>query len=133
MEGSLGLLLFKKGNSVEPITEIMMDTNIGNYTKPDYIIALYENDLVGKMRVPGTLGDMIKIKLGPEDYPKCVSSTVKNLMDNCSICMDKMEEGDKLFCGHIFHEDCIREWLTKESVKCPVCQTDVRGFLYGLD
>lgn len=29
-------------------------------------------------------------------------------------------------CGHIFHRDCVTEWLTGCSVNCPVCHADVR-------
>ena len=49
--------------------------------------------------------------------------------DPCSICMDNYEELQKvtyLPCGHYFHTDCIRSWLTKGNVTCPLCKHDAR-------
>ena len=31
----------------------------------------------------------------------------------------------KLKCGHIFKEECIKEWLSESSNKCPVCREEV--------
>jgi hypothetical protein len=56
-------------------------------------------------------------------------------MDECSICLvsltNKSEE--KLYtttCGHVFHIDCIHNWL-KSSDNCPYCRKiliEVSGF-----
>ncbi len=46
----------------------------------------------------------------------------------CIICTDAFKEGDlvsKTRCGHLFHDDCLRPWLLNQSVKCPVCRTEV--------
>ena len=51
--------------------------------------------------------------------------------DNCTICLEPLEEYDylKIFaikdgneygCGHVFHKKCIRKWLEKASA-CPLC------------
>ena len=44
--------------------------------------------------------------------------------DSCSICLCEFENGDMLtkipICGHIFHYDCISQWLSKSSTKCPL-------------
>ena len=29
-------------------------------------------------------------------------------------------------CGHSFHRECISDWLTTFSTRCPVCDSDVR-------
>ena len=42
------------------------------------------------------------------------------------ICMENFEENEKvkqLYCGHIFHGDCIDKWLEKEK-KCPFCKAE---------
>lgn len=46
----------------------------------------------------------------------------------CSICYDNAKEGDqlnKLPCSHIFHIDCVKEWLAKEKV-CPMCKQEIK-------
>ena len=29
-------------------------------------------------------------------------------------------------CGHVFHRECISDWLTTFSTRCPVCDSDIR-------
>jgi hypothetical protein len=48
---------------------------------------------------------------------------------SCSICIETYNQDDgliKLKCNHIFHNDCIKPWLTSKSTKCPVCRRDQR-------
>jgi hypothetical protein len=47
--------------------------------------------------------------------------------ENCTICLSDYEEGETLRtlpCFHIFHKDCIDDWL-KQSKVCPVCKYQV--------
>tara|TARA_Y100000816_G_C26107484_1_gene589056 strand:- start:5182 stop:6045 length:864 start_codon:yes stop_codon:yes gene_type:complete len=66
------------------------------------------------------------------------SSNLKNKSPNlklyklvkptCSICLDEIEIKDGLkirSCGHIFHKDCISEWVDKRN-NCPLCRTVVK-------
>jgi hypothetical protein len=42
----------------------------------------------------------------------------------CSICLEQFKRGERvceLPCKHIFHDDCVREWLSREAT-CPVCR-----------
>lgn len=53
-----------------------------------------------------------------------IISTDDLLIDECSICLDKYIKNDKvsdLNCGHIFHKDCIKIWLSKNNT-CPQCR-----------
>jgi len=49
--------------------------------------------------------------------------------EECSICLESYQEKDKivqLTCTHIFHKDCIREWLQNKQNNCPLCRLPVR-------
>jgi hypothetical protein len=54
--------------------------------------------------------------------------------NECAICNGEYNVGDtlgRLTCGHHFHLSCIREWLLEKSVKCPMCNLDLREHLGG--
>jgi hypothetical protein len=45
----------------------------------------------------------------------------------CSICYNNIKEEEqinRLPCKHIYHVDCIHEWLVKERV-CPMCKQEI--------
>lgn len=51
----------------------------------------------------------------------------KNESNECSICLDELVLGSpalRIPCGHLFHEDCIEDWL-KKSNECPVCRFEL--------
>jgi len=42
----------------------------------------------------------------------------------CTICLAEIENGDRvgvLPCTHIFHVDCLQQWITRKNA-CPLCQ-----------
>lgn len=46
----------------------------------------------------------------------------------CSICLDKIKPKDAVgikHCKHIFHKDCIKEWVNLRN-NCPICRTVVK-------
>jgi hypothetical protein len=45
----------------------------------------------------------------------------------CIICMEEFEKNENvklLPCGHIFHDNCIKEWLLKQK-SCPFCKSEI--------
>ncbi len=54
-----------------------------------------------------------------------MTSSNSQFGDECSICNeeDHFEESKVLFCGHKFHEGCIRTWFGAKKT-CPVCRAD---------
>ncbi|KAJ1533256.1 hypothetical protein HK096_005468, partial [Nowakowskiella sp. JEL0078] len=47
----------------------------------------------------------------------------------CAVCIEDFVNGDVLrvlACSHVFHRECIDNWLTTRSVLCPLCRLDVR-------
>jgi hypothetical protein len=54
------------------------------------------------------------------------SSACKEKYDNCSICIEKLQDEDivrELKCHHLFHKDCIDHWLD-DNIKCPLCRKE---------
>ena len=46
---------------------------------------------------------------------------------SCPICLEEFKESKnirKLKCKHIFHKNCIKEWLEKENT-CPNCRKNI--------
>jgi hypothetical protein len=46
----------------------------------------------------------------------------------CSVCLAEFEEADvvkRLPCSHIFHAECLDEWLSRDHVSCPYCRRDL--------
>jgi len=82
----------------------------------------------------------VKVTLTKQQFDKLFSETVKennkqNYESECNICMDEYKLEDvvvKLGCKHVFHKDCICNWLCNERVTCPVCRTDTRDDLNGV-
>ncbi|CAD8068476.1 unnamed protein product [Paramecium sonneborni] len=50
----------------------------------------------------------------------------KQINDCCTICLE--DSGNpveiELECSHVFHQECISEWLSREK-HCPVCKRDI--------
>ena len=61
-----------------------------------------------------------------ENFPREVLN--QNLEDQCTICICPMEAGETITklspCGHIFHLDCVRNWLAKQKV-CSLCKQEI--------
>jgi len=57
-----------------------------------------------------------------------VSRTSRAVSQSCHICLETFEDDDAvtpLLCGHVFHENCISEWLRRSNV-CPLrCEDHV--------
>ena len=52
----------------------------------------------------------------------------KEMNEKCTICMDDMKEDDEYYnltCKHIFHIDCIKEYLLNYNHQCPLCKEEI--------
>ena len=55
--------------------------------------------------------------------------TKEDHAETCAICVDDFKEKvevRELPCGHIFHPECIDEWLSNYSSMCPLCKDNLR-------
>jgi len=51
-----------------------------------------------------------------------------NGLIKCTVCQFEFNIGDdlrKLSCSHIYHKNCVDEWLLNEK-KCPICNIEVK-------
>eukprot|EP00931_Biecheleriopsis_adriatica_P022684 TRINITY_DN14510_c0_g2_i1.p1 TRINITY_DN14510_c0_g2~~TRINITY_DN14510_c0_g2_i1.p1 ORF type:complete len:383 (+),score=88.21 TRINITY_DN14510_c0_g2_i1:95-1150(+) len=78
----------------------------------------------GKKVAPGvsasTLRNLPRVKVTAYDI-------AANESPECSICLDDLVIGEsalRLPCGHLFHEECVKDWL-KKSNECPVCRWEL--------
>lgn len=80
---------------------------------------------------PPTMED-VKLVIKPdvlEQIPKSkyseLDDKIKSMNVSCTICQDEFNKEDIvriLPCEHIYHPDCIDDWLKEHSYKCPCCR-----------
>ena len=93
------------------------------------------NEQIMKEICAGTDGHGIMNKIFEGDSKKSIMNNKinqitqvyyrMNKFDNfeCSICFDLFKENEllkQLKCNHIFHKECLSQWLLNEN-KCPIC------------
>jgi len=67
----------------------------------------------------------------PDGSPQPPSDDDNNTTTCCPICIQDIKVGDRVChskrknCHHMFHLDCILEWLGTGSTLCPYCRRDI--------
>lgn len=59
-----------------------------------------------------------------------ITGTDRDSPDQCSICSEAVDPSTLAIinqCNHGYHRECITEWLTQHSVRCPLCNRDTRN------
>ncbi len=72
----------------------------------------------------------VKIVMNEEEFNNLprIQFNSECLNQDCTICMESFENEETLLktpCEHCFHEECIKNWFLKESIKCPFCRKEV--------
>jgi hypothetical protein len=85
-----------------------------------------------------TNDDESVIDQGDTDSNSQSKRTIRNMLstwrrpsqsDSCCICLEAYRPGDTICaatttsCDHVFHEECILEWLQNDHNDCPLCRT----------
>jgi hypothetical protein len=45
--------------------------------------------------------------------------------EKCPICLEQHDTYIKTKCGHIFGENCIKEWISYGNLICPYCRSNL--------
>lgn len=65
-------------------------------------------------------GKVSQVRLEQVAFPFCAGDSVM-----CTVCLDDIADGARIVtlpCAHLYHVECIAEWLRKKSI-CPQCLT----------
>lgn len=52
-------------------------------------------------------------------------------LQSCSICLETFRHGmllTGLSCGHVFHVDCLAQWVQRAAASCPNCRCPVQPY-----
>jgi hypothetical protein len=81
------------------------------------------------MALPPLPMSNVVVTTSKSDLEKIKSVKLEEKSDEkCSICMSEMEEGEvvsTLKCNHKYHKECVEEYLSHHSNKCPICRANV--------
>lgn len=101
----------------------------------------FERLLITQLDVHGTHADWVPRTTSSQSCPPASSSVLERLpimkiiaqdfedepIKECSICFSEFQVGDevcRLPCRHIFHKECVSEWLKKKCT-CPQCRWEL--------
>jgi hypothetical protein len=60
----------------------------------------------------------------PAPAPAAVAHKYRGPPQTCLVCQDQLvaeQEARTLGCGHVFHDECLQEWLGENPNTCPGC------------
>ena len=107
-----------------PTQEDFMRIIFGDGTLPSELLS-------GLVDVPKVLADKtfkdIEEGIYNDIKKRLTEKELDNIETECSICLCDFEDDEKvkrLKCGHMFHIDCVKEWLTKHNYTCSVCNSE---------
>lgn len=86
---------------------------------PCLVLLIYMSGHFGNTGAPQEIVNELEL-LKYEDTDKTI--------DECGICISKYENTDKLRklpCKHLFHKDCVDNWLVNFNKTCPFCRADI--------
>ncbi|KAI8767464.1 E3 ubiquitin-protein ligase arkadia-B isoform X2 [Biomphalaria glabrata] len=93
--------------------------------------------------VMGATQEVIERNTLPHKYKKVETSNSgdagadSNHQEKCTICLSEFETGEdvrRLPCMHLFHSECVDQWLATNK-NCPICRVDIeagafKGIMY---
>ncbi len=97
----------------------------GNIINVAMNLNLNEEDVLRKSNEE-ILNKLLQTDLKPMKY----NENINHFHTNCTICLEEFHSSTEvifLFCKHIFHFSCLKDWLDKNILlpKCPNCNYNV--------
>ncbi|XP_008216235.1 uncharacterized protein LOC100678661 isoform X2 [Nasonia vitripennis] len=81
----------------------------------------------------GATQESIESHTFPHTYKRVKDVENKeDTIEKCTICLSEFEENEnvrRLPCMHLFHIDCVDQWLSTNSC-CPICRVDIETYVY---
>jgi hypothetical protein len=110
--------------------------NFQNIQNPEQFFTTF-NNLISSINIPTPPSmEDVKVTLDEKDAENIESfEAEKDMNIKCSICMMEIKKGNKvskLKCEHVFHTDCVMQWLKEYNYKCPVCRKECGQAKYHL-
>lgn len=98
----------------------------GNLINLAQLLSMYDYGNAGKP--PTSKETLSKLPVFKLDKKHCKTDPSGKLeTPNCAICCNNIELGENaqlLPCGHMFHPDCAKPWLTQHNT-CPICRYEL--------
>lgn len=50
-------------------------------------------------------------------------------IQECPICYENLKINDEVYlikCCHLFHKECLKDWIKKNNINCPTCREDLK-------
>lgn len=91
-------------------------------------VSIIRQDMNGRI-IPEISEEMLN-NLPERLITKADFNKTVNHQKECVVCLSNFDENDKVItlpCLHIFHTNCIKDWLRKGSPECPICKTTVNS------
>lgn len=94
---------------------------------------LLQRLMQGAVGAAGQQMSDVKVVCKPEDVARCVCCNYAGLPEEtraksttCNVCLEDFTTDSGVMqlpdCNHVFHKECVEQWLTTFSHKCPVCR-----------
>ncbi len=78
----------------------------------------------------------VVVSLDEEEFNKLPCKVLDNdLQENCCICIEQFKKNDTVIeapCKHIYHKDCITDYLINYNYKCPICRVEIGKPKYNI-
>ena len=95
------------------------------YSLNPFTQVVSEEDIIGPR---GTNGGNNDCETNLSLWVACKTKPRRVVDGSCAICICDYEVGSKVVqspleeCAHVFHEECVLQWLEKGKKRCPICR-----------